>query len=196
MTEKLSKQEAATPSIPPFDDPQVQLVYRIICDDNYWPHDKREHWEGYVARHIVAAFAPSAKGAPSCDALFERVVYALDECWKGATEKPSRDSWDDGFLEGVKAVITCVRAAMAVSPDSANASSVDPTERPIEEPATAATPTPSVERDAPPFNVSELAQHLRTRLKEHHTDISSYVIHEALDDWLRKRAALSKVVAK
>lgn len=44
--------------------------------------------------------------------LAASVSHALDECWKGATEIPSRGGWDDGYVEGVKAVITCVRAAL------------------------------------------------------------------------------------
>ena len=38
-----------------FDDPQVQLVYEILCNDEAPP--KSEHWEGFIARRIVDALA-------------------------------------------------------------------------------------------------------------------------------------------
>ena len=36
-----------------WDDPRVQLVYGILTDGALPPKD--EHWEGWVARRIVAA---------------------------------------------------------------------------------------------------------------------------------------------
>jgi hypothetical protein len=58
----LSKQEAATPA---FADPQVQLVYQMLCLDE-GPPDKSEHWEGWIARRIVAALkaAPQEPAEP------------------------------------------------------------------------------------------------------------------------------------
>lgn len=40
-------------NLPDFDDPWVQLVYQIICDD-VMPPTLEEHWDGFVSRRIVA----------------------------------------------------------------------------------------------------------------------------------------------
>lgn len=39
-----------------WDDARVQTVYRLLCDDTQPPEN--EHWEGFVARRIVAALFP------------------------------------------------------------------------------------------------------------------------------------------
>ena len=36
-----------------WDDPDVQLVYKLLCDDEV--PSKEEHYEGWIARRIVAA---------------------------------------------------------------------------------------------------------------------------------------------
>jgi len=40
---------------PAFDDPRVQAVYGILCDDADWPpkDEPQQHWEGWIARRIV-----------------------------------------------------------------------------------------------------------------------------------------------
>lgn len=48
-----------------FDDPRVQAVYAILCDET--PPPTGEHWEGFAARRIVAALAtqpPAVQGEP------------------------------------------------------------------------------------------------------------------------------------
>jgi hypothetical protein len=43
--------------LPPFDDPKVQLVFEILCDDT--PPPNPEHrWESWYAKRIVAALFP------------------------------------------------------------------------------------------------------------------------------------------
>lgn len=44
-------------SLPDFEDPRVQVVYKLLCDLTEPPGD--EHWEGFVARRIVAAIGDS-----------------------------------------------------------------------------------------------------------------------------------------
>ena len=44
-----------------WEDPRVQLVYKILCDD-VRPSDDDEHWEGFVARRIVAALSLPSSG--------------------------------------------------------------------------------------------------------------------------------------
>jgi hypothetical protein len=53
-----------TEALPPFDDPRVQVAYRVLCEDPVPPEE--HHWEGYVARRIVAALAtpPAAQAEP------------------------------------------------------------------------------------------------------------------------------------
>lgn len=40
-----------------FDDPKVQAVYAILCDDADWPpkENPQQHWDGWIARRIVDA---------------------------------------------------------------------------------------------------------------------------------------------
>jgi hypothetical protein len=37
--------------LPPWEDPEVQIVYRQLCEVGEPPGD--HHWEGWAARHIV-----------------------------------------------------------------------------------------------------------------------------------------------
>jgi hypothetical protein len=50
--------------MPAFDDPRVQIVYELLCSEEA-PLNKQEHWEGWVARKIVAALSapPPAQAA-------------------------------------------------------------------------------------------------------------------------------------
>jgi hypothetical protein len=48
---------ASDHDLPPFDDPKVQLVFEILCDDT--PPPNPEHrWESWYAKRIVAALFP------------------------------------------------------------------------------------------------------------------------------------------
>lgn len=50
---------ADTKILPEWEDPRVQIVYKILCDPelNTTPNPE-EHWEGWVSRQIVAALDP------------------------------------------------------------------------------------------------------------------------------------------
>ena len=66
--------------LPPFDDAAVQTVCTLLCS-NEGPIDPAEHWEGWVARRIVAALA--ARGAQAGDELppplsDERILHLWD----------------------------------------------------------------------------------------------------------------------
>lgn len=50
-------------TLPEWEDPRVQLVYDLLCD-GLAPPDPAEHWEGWMARRIVAALAAMATGEP------------------------------------------------------------------------------------------------------------------------------------
>jgi phosphatidylethanolamine-binding protein (PEBP) family uncharacterized protein len=50
-------------ALPPWDDPRVQVVYALLCD---WPDPPDgEHWEGWVARNIIAALEATASASQS-----------------------------------------------------------------------------------------------------------------------------------
>jgi len=60
---------AATPAVggemlPAFEDTQVQIVYEVVCEtDENVPPNPEEHWEGWMARRIVAALRATAPQA-------------------------------------------------------------------------------------------------------------------------------------
>lgn len=58
--------------LPPFEDPQVQTAYAILCDDEIAPLG--EHWEGYAARRIVASLRADAEA----DATIAQLLEALE----------------------------------------------------------------------------------------------------------------------
>lgn len=45
--------EMTDKSLPPWEDPDVKIVYVALC--NVGPPPGDEHWEGWAARHIVQA---------------------------------------------------------------------------------------------------------------------------------------------
>jgi len=50
--------EAGEAVLPSWEDARVQLVYKLLCDDDLnIPPDTEEHWEGWISRNIVAALA-------------------------------------------------------------------------------------------------------------------------------------------
>jgi hypothetical protein len=66
-----------------FDDPRVQLVHAILCDDNDYPPTeplKQQHWEGWVARRIVDRLFTAPQ--QSDRALLEQALTVLrsDPC--------------------------------------------------------------------------------------------------------------------
>lgn len=42
-----------------WEDERTQVVYRLLCSDET-PPNMEEHWEGWVARRIVAALIPGS----------------------------------------------------------------------------------------------------------------------------------------
>ena len=53
-----------------------------------------------------------SKACESATKAIAAAERACDEALKGATDNPSRGEWDDGYVEGVKACVTVVRAAL------------------------------------------------------------------------------------
>mgnify|MGYP000128344972 CR=1 FL=1 len=43
-----------TKELAEWEDPRVQTVYEMLCDHDERPANPEEHWEGYIARRIVA----------------------------------------------------------------------------------------------------------------------------------------------
>ena len=65
-------------ALPTWDDPRVQAVYDLLCDDAT-PPDPAEHWQGWYARWIVARLFPLA--APVSEAIPEPVA---GQVWRSA----------------------------------------------------------------------------------------------------------------
>ncbi len=87
-----------------FNDPRVQKVYEILCGADSAPHG--EHWEGWVARRIVDAIAPTITALPEGYKL--EVVGPMDVIqltsptgkWLGVAETTSpREALLYDFLE-------------------------------------------------------------------------------------------------
>lgn len=52
-------------ALPAWEDPRVQIVYEALCDQSlHEPPNREEHWEGWLARNIVARLSVSAGGKP------------------------------------------------------------------------------------------------------------------------------------
>jgi hypothetical protein len=49
-----------------WEDPRVQIVYTLLCADEA-PPDREEHWEGWIARRIVAALATKPAETPAAE---------------------------------------------------------------------------------------------------------------------------------
>lgn len=81
-----------------WDDPRVQIVYRILCDDNA-PPNLDDHWEGYAARRIVAALA-----LPAAQPLREPVRWQhadgglYEVLTLNAKYKYGVEAWNDGYV--------------------------------------------------------------------------------------------------
>jgi hypothetical protein len=43
-----------TKDLADWEDPLVQTIYKMLCDHDERPENPEEHWEGYIARRIVA----------------------------------------------------------------------------------------------------------------------------------------------
>ena len=68
-------QAANSVPVAPFDDPKVQAVYAILCDDAEPP--KGEHWEGFAARRIVDALSADSVLEDAARLDRERICAAI-----------------------------------------------------------------------------------------------------------------------
>ena len=59
--------------LPDWEDPRVQIVYELLCADLVPPGD--DHWEGWVARHIVAALDQKEKHDTTPYNICRRVFF-------------------------------------------------------------------------------------------------------------------------
>jgi hypothetical protein len=119
------------PVIPEFDAAYEKLLNEAGAFDAWFAKDggalnRSAAFTGWIAR-ATAALAPSAKGAPSCDA--RELLAEFDMMWDHLIEvATSKETYfaDMIVLGGRRKLFKekiAALAAMAVSPDSANASS-------------------------------------------------------------------------
>lgn len=66
-------------SLPEWADERVQTVYRVLCETEH-PPTPAEHWEGWVARRIVAALTTPLRPE---DVTEEEVEAALNQWFSG-----------------------------------------------------------------------------------------------------------------
>jgi hypothetical protein len=59
-----------------WNDPRVQAVYEILCSEEA-PPNPEEHWEGWIARRIVAALSTLPQAAAAVPLSEERYLDAL-----------------------------------------------------------------------------------------------------------------------
>jgi hypothetical protein len=57
--QKDDSQQQTNEPMATWEDERTQIVYRLLCDGKE-PPNLEEHWEGWVARRIVAALIPAA----------------------------------------------------------------------------------------------------------------------------------------
>jgi hypothetical protein len=62
MTAAPPPSSSGTNGLPDWEDPRVQIVYKMLCDASLnEPPNPEEHWEGWISRNIVAALSPQAQ---------------------------------------------------------------------------------------------------------------------------------------
>ena len=94
MTDQRS--DSGADGLPEWEDPQVQIVYERLCNVLTAPGD--EHWEGYVARHIVKALRGVAQQpmnhAPSDSGTAQALAHELfaHECFAFTGDGPKPHS--------------------------------------------------------------------------------------------------------
>ena len=84
-------------SLPPFDDANVQTVYGLLCSTEAPPAG--EHWEGWLARKIIAALPPFL-GAPIAPEHAEELDRLSDE----AVRRFHQDQQDAARYRWLRAV--------------------------------------------------------------------------------------------
>ena len=83
-----------------FDDPKVQAVYEILCNDEAPP--KGEHWEGFMARRIVDALAQPEQEPDCGEAGHDEGRCGNFHCiTKPAPPKPEQEPIECGYDETV-----------------------------------------------------------------------------------------------
>lgn len=78
-----------------FDDPKVQAVYTILCDDADWPpkENPQQHWEGWIARRIVDALLADSvlEDAARYRWLRNKSTVLHNTAWLGGATAVQRD---------------------------------------------------------------------------------------------------------
>jgi hypothetical protein len=110
-------------ALPEFDDPRVKVVYDILCDTTLTPPDDK-HWEGFVARHIVAMLA-SAPASPAIgvqavkDEMVERFMSAM---FGSYNELTNYHTWvSPSWPSTTQKVRAALEAALHPAPEAASA---------------------------------------------------------------------------
>ena len=76
---RVAQTRGLTDELPPWEDPRVQLVYEMLCDDELnTPPNSEEHWEGWISRNIVRGLAALAPSNPAQRQSLDLVRSALE----------------------------------------------------------------------------------------------------------------------
>jgi NTP pyrophosphatase (non-canonical NTP hydrolase) len=75
-----AKAEPLRDELPEFEDARVQIVYKMLCDDDLnIPPNPEEHWEGWISRNIVAALALAPPSVDRAAVIEAAVKVALEQ---------------------------------------------------------------------------------------------------------------------
>lgn len=105
----IATREAAQPQIE-WDDDDVQAVYRMLCSDEL-PGAPDEHWEGKVARSVVAYFRSREAAQPTAAEVIAACKVALESIQFDCDGKADCDDSEDGIANRPNLAMKCDMAA-------------------------------------------------------------------------------------
>jgi len=159
---KILEQPAA---LPEFEDPRVQAVYRILCEDERPPEG--EHWEGFAARKIVAALEQLAAQPVAIPAGYKLQAESTPMELLPLPEPEFKDVYyPDDFDDGQSGFVNVGSAYDEAQMESYARANMEKLIAALNA-STAVTPAADIERDAAPIAKLVGVDEYGPRLKWH-----------------------------